>query len=337
MAERLSQIQNFLQQYQADSHMQCTALSGDASFRRYWRVQSGTQHWMLMDAPPVAADCLRFIAVARALAQTGLRVPQVLKAEPAAGLVLMEDLGDDLLQFSLTEDNMQHWYRQALALLPLQQQVRDTSEGPLPAFDRAFVLRELQIFTDWFLPVHLHLPIDSATQALLDTSFGQIADEVLTQPQAGMHRDFHSRNLMILPDRSLAVIDFQDAVVGPVSYDAVSLLRDCYLRWPDADVALLRDEFYQSLQQQLLVPADYTLDQFRRAFDWTGLQRHLKVCGIFARLYHRDHKAGYLADLPRVVGYVVDIAKQYPELSAFSHWFEQVVLPRFAEVRACGQ
>ncbi len=337
MAERLSQIQNFLQQYQADSRMQCTALSGDASFRRYWRVQSGTQHWMLMDAPPVAADCQRFIAVAQALADAGLQVPKVLAAEPAAGLVLLEDLGDDLLQFSLTQDNMPHWYRQALALLPLQQQVRHTAEGPLPEFDRAFVLRELQIFTDWFLPVHLQLPIDSATQALLDSTFNLIADEVLAQPQAGMHRDFHSRNLMIRPDQSLAVIDFQDAVVGPVSYDAVSLLRDCYLRWPDADVALLRDEFYQLLQQHGLLSAGYSLAQFRRAFDWTGLQRHLKVCGIFARLYHRDHKAGYLADLPRVVGYVLDIAKQYPELSAFTYWFEQVVLPRFAEVGTCGQ
>jgi hypothetical protein len=334
VAERLSQIQNFLQQYQADSQMQCTALSGDASFRRYWRVQSGTQQWMLMDAPPVPADSLRFIAVAQSLADAGLRVPKVLAADPAAGLVLLEDLGDDLLQFSLTHDNMRHWYRQALALLPLQQQVRHTSEGPLPEFDRAFVLRELQIFTDWFLPVHLQLPIDPATQALLDSTFNLIADVVLAQPQAGMHRDFHSRNLMILPDQTLAVIDFQDAVVGPVSYDAVSLLRDCYLRWPDHEVALLRDEFYQSLQQQGLLPVDYTLGEFRRAFDWTGLQRHIKVCGIFARLYHRDHKAGYLADLPRVVGYVVDIAKQYPELSAFTQWFEHMVMPRFAKVSA---
>lgn len=334
MAERLSQIQNFLQQYQADSQMQYTALSGDASFRRYWRVRSGTQHWMLMDAPPVPADCLRFIAVAQELADAGLRVPKVLAADPAAGLILLEDFGDDLLQYSLTQDNMRHWYRQALALLPMQQQVRHTSEGPLPAFDRAFVLRELQIFTDWFLPVHLQLPIDSATQALLDSTFDLIADVVLAQPQAGMHRDFHSRNLMILPDQTLAVIDFQDAVVGPVSYDAVSLLRDCYLRWPDEDVALLRDEFYHSLQQQRLLPAHYSPEEFRRAFDWTGLQRHIKVCGIFARLYHRDHKAGYLADLPRVLGYIVDIAKQYPELTAFSQWFEQVVMPRFAKVSA---
>lgn len=337
MAERLSQIRNFLQQYQADSPIQFSAISGDASFRRYFRVQGGHQHWVLMDAPPALEDCLRFIATAEALRAAGLQVPAVLAQDASAGLVLLQDLGDDLLQFSLASHNAISWYRQALALLPKMQQVKATSQGPLPVFDRAFVLRELQIFTDWFLPVHLQLQVDADTQALLDKTFAMMADEVLAQPQAGMHRDFHSRNLMIQPDQSLAVIDFQDAVTGPVSYDAVSLLRDCYLRWPDEMVAQLRDEFYDMMQQNCLWPAEFSLAQYRRGFDWTGLQRHLKVCGIFARLYHRDQKGGYLADLPRVVGYVRDIATQYPELSEFTRWFEQVVMPRFAEVSACGQ
>lgn len=337
MAERLSQIRNFLQQYQADSQMQFSAISGDASFRRYFRVQSGQQHWVLMDAPPALEDSLRFIATAEALSANGLQVPTVLAQDAAAGLVLLQDLGDDLLQFRLTPHNATDWYRQALALLPKMQQVRATWQGPLPVFDRAFVLRELQIFSDWFLPVHLQLQIGADTQSLLDQSFNLIADEVLAQPQAGMHRDFHSRNLMIQPDQSLAVIDFQDAVIGPVSYDVVSLLRDCYLRWPDAMVAQLRDEFYATMQQRCTLPDDYSLEQYRRGFDWTGLQRHLKVCGIFARLYHRDQKAGYLADLPRVVGYVRDVAMLYPELSEFSLWFEQVVMPRFAKVSICAQ
>ena len=337
MAERLSQIQNFLQQYQADSPIQFHAISGDASFRRYFRVQNDTAHWVLMDAPPALEDSQRFIAVANALAAAGLQVPTVLTSDPAAGLVLLQDLGDELLQFSLNAQNATDWYRQALQLLPMMQTVMATAQGPLPQFDRAFVLRELQIFLDWFLPVHLQITLDASTSQMLHSTFAQIADEVLAQPQAGMHRDFHSRNLMIQPDQSLAVIDFQDAVVGPVSYDAVSLLRDCYLRWPDALVASLRDEFYLLLQQQNRVSADYSLVQFRRAFDWTGLQRHLKVCGIFARLYHRDGKAGYLADLPRVVGYVRDIAAIYPELTEFSQWFDAVVLPRFAEVSACAQ
>jgi len=337
VAERLSQIRNFLQQYQADSPHQFAAISGDASFRRYFRVQSGTEHWVLMDAPPALEDCQRFIAVAEALAAAGLQVPAVLAADSAAGLVLLQDLGDDLLQFRLQPHNAADWYRQALALLPQMQQVRATAQGPLPQFDRAFVLRELQIFLDWFLPVHLQVTPDAATSAMINMAFAQIADEVLAQPQAGMHRDFHSRNLMVQPDQSLAVIDFQDAVIGPLCYDAVSLLRDCYLRWPDTLVDTLRDEFFMQLQQQGLLPADYSLSQFQRDFDWTGLQRHLKVCGIFARLYHRDHKAGYLADLPRVVGYVRDIAARYTELAAFSQWFDTVVVPRFAEVSACGQ
>lgn len=337
MAERLSQIRNFLQQYQADSHMQFSAISGDASFRRYFRVQSGQQRWVLMDAPPALEDSLRFIATSEALAAAGLQVPAVLAQDASAGLVLLQDLGDDLLQFRLTPQNAGDWYRQALALLPKMQQVKSTWQGPLPVFDRAFVLRELQIFSDWFLPVHLQLQIDVDTQALLDHTFNIIADEVLAQPQAGMHRDFHSRNLMVLPDQSLAVIDFQDAVTGPVSYDVVSLLRDCYLRWPDALVAQLRDEFYATMQQHGRLPVGYSLEQFRRGFDWTGLQRHIKVCGIFARLYHRDQKGGYLADLPRVVEYVRDIAGLYPEISSFSQWFAEVVLPRFAKVSTCGQ
>lgn len=337
MAERLSQIRNFLQQYQADSHMQISAISGDASFRRYFRVQSGQQHWVLMDAPPALEDCMRFIATAEALASVGLQVPVVLAHDASAGLVLLQDLGDDLLQFSLNAQNARDWYRQALGLLPRMHQVRATTQGLLPEFDRAFVLRELQIFTDWFLPVHLQLEIGADVQALLHRTFSLIADEVLAQPQVGMHRDFHSRNLMIQPDQSLAVIDFQDAVIGPLSYDVVSLLRDCYVRWPDDLVAQLRDEFYANMLDSGVMPAEFSLAQFRRGFDWTGLQRHLKVCGIFARLYHRDQKSGYLADLPRVVGYVRDCIVSYPELTEFAKWFETIVMPRFVQVSSCGQ
>jgi len=337
VTERLSQIQNFLQQYQPAGDWQIEAISGDASFRRYFRVKSGLQQWVLMDAPPALEDGQRFIAVAEALAGVGLQVPQVLAADVASGLLLLQDLGDDLLQFSLTEQNAADWYRQALALLLQMQAVTGTAQGHFPQFDRAFVLRELQIFSDWFLPVHLQIKPDSATNALIEKTFSLIADEVLAQPQAGMHRDFHSRNLMIQSNQMLAVIDFQDAVIGPISYDAVSLLRDCYVRWPDTLVNTLSDEFYSMLRQHERLPETYSVAQFRRGFDWTGLQRHLKVCGIFARLYHRDNKAGYLADLPRVVGYVSEIAARYPELTAFSQWFETVVLPRFNEVSACAR
>lgn len=183
MAERLSQIQNFLQQYQADSPIQFAAISGDASFRRYFRVKSNAAHWVLMDAPPALEDSQRFIAVAAALASAGLQVPQVLAADAAAGLVLLQDLGDDLLQFSLHEHNAAQWYRQALALLPQMQHVTTTSQGPLPQFDQAFVKRELQIFLDWFLPVHLQITPDATTSAMLNHTFTRIADEVLAQPQ----------------------------------------------------------------------------------------------------------------------------------------------------------
>ncbi len=334
MAERLSQIRNFLQQYQASDDWQIDAVSGDASFRRYFRVRLHQQHWILMDAPP-PEDPKRFADLAEAFAAAGLQVPQVLAADYSLGFLLLTDLGDTVLQHSLTDTNASVWYRKALNLLPAIQQVRQSAQGELPHFDRAFVLRELQIFIDWFLVVHLGQQPDEATQQLLAQTFSQIANVVLAQPQGGMHRDFHSRNLMVLPDDSLAVIDFQDAVCGPLCYDLVSLLRDCYLRWPDALVDELCRTCYQQWQAAQLLPAELSEADFVRGFDWTGLQRHLKVCGIFARLYHRDQKAGYLPDLPRVVGYVADISGRYPELEAFHQWFSRDVLPHFLEGAQC--
>lgn len=331
MADRMSQISQFLRQSGITDNVTITPISGDASFRRYWRIHSDTQQWVLMDAPAVAADLQRFVSTAQAFAQAGLRVPAVLAQQSADGLLLLEDLGDCLLQFQLTEQNAVDWYRQAIALIPAIQHIRTTDCGPLPAFDDAFVWRELTIFTEWCWQTHLQQPLTTEIAGLLQRTFSQISTVVRSQPQAGMHRDFHSRNLMILPGTQLAVIDFQDAVLGPVTYDLVSLLRDCYLRWPDTLVEQLLTETYSSWSIQAGWPATFGLAEFRRAFDWTGLQRHIKVLGIFCRLYHRDQKAGYLADLPRVAQYVADISARYPELTEFHDWFVAQVLPALVQ------
>lgn len=336
MPDRMTFICSFLDSVWPDQDYQLNPLSGDASFRRYFRVFHQQRPYVLMDAPPTLEDGARFVAVQQALTAAGLRVPAIVAHDLANGLILLEDLGDCLLLSVLDDNSVTHWYQQALALLKPIRQVSATTQGALPVFDRAFLLREMQLFIDWFCLVHLKLELSSDELTVLERCFALLADEALAQPQAGMHRDFHARNLMVLPDNRLAVIDFQDMVLGPVSYDAVSLLKDCYLRWPDAVVATLRDEFFATLQASGELGPDWDNKRFARSFDWMGLQRHIKVCGIFARLYHRDHKAGYLPDLPRVLAYVTDTAALYPEFAEFSLLLQQKIQPRFDEVSRCA-
>lgn len=332
MLSRQEVIQQFIQRQFNGQLVRREPLHGDASFRRYERLVLAQQQWMFMDAPPPIEDVGRFIAVAEALASAGVRVPSILASDLEHGLLVLEDLGDVVLAERLGQAP-EVWYQQALELLPKIQQVKATARGSLPEFDHAFILRELSIFTEWFLQTHLQWQLSASEQNMLDQCFTRLAANLQAQPQVGMHRDFHSRNFMVLSDAQLAVIDFQDMVCGPVCYDAVSLLRDCYVRWPDALVAELRDHYFEQLCLRELYRTDQHA-QFVQDFDWTGLQRHIKVLGIFCRLYHRDGKARYLADLPRVFQYVTDIAARYPELAAFHQWLTQQVQPVFQRVCA---
>lgn len=339
MSERLRIIANFLAGVWPEQTYSLAAISGDASFRRYFRVSTADSaampvHYVLMDAPPALEDCQRFIAVQQACQAAGLRVPALVAADAAQGLLLLEDLGDQLLMQRLEHDSVRHWYQLALSQLAAIRAINATSQGPLPPFDRAFLLREMQLFIDWFVIKHLQLALSPTEIALLTQLFEFLADAALQQPQAGMHRDYHARNLMLLADEQLAVIDFQDMVLGPVSYDVVSLLKDCYIRWPRALVQELAVDYFLQLQQQGVYPADWTQQQFLRSFDLMGLQRHLKVCGIFSRLYHRDQKAGYLPDLPRVLDYVLETAAVYPECAALHQLLQSKILPRFREIAA---
>jgi len=329
LADRIAEICNFLQKQWPDGEYRLDPISGDASFRRYFRVVVADQSWVLMDAPALQDDCQRFVAICQAYAKAGLQVPTIVAADLPAGLLLLTDLGDELLQFGLSADNVKAWYRQALALLPAVRSVKHSAIGDLPTFDTAFLLRELQIFSDWFIHKHLGLTVAVSTQSMVQQVFDLLIASALGQPQAGMHRDFHSRNLMRQPNQQLAVIDFQDAVLGPVSYDAVSLLKDCYLTWPTSLIAELRDEFLLQLKQSGEVAVEYSPAQFKRDFDLMGLQRHLKVLGIFCRLWYRDGKSGYLADLPRVFAYVLEVCDQYEELATFALWLRTDVEPLF--------
>ncbi|WP_421159165.1 aminoglycoside phosphotransferase family protein [Aeromonas dhakensis] len=330
MHDRDSLLLHWARRISGDASLQLTLISGDASFRRYHR--GGGLIWV--DANPKTEKNHEFVRNASALHAGGLLAPEVRAVDYEQGLLAVTDLGDTQLISCLNADNVQAWYGKAIALLPRLGAV----ELDLEPFDSAFMARENSIFPEWLLGHHLQLTLSDEEQQLLEETFACLTENNLTQPQGVMHRDFHSRNLMVCggetpADSELAVIDFQDMVIGPLSYDLVSLLKDCYVRWPDAVIEQGMRLGFDTLQQaNLLGGLDYAA--FRRAADLTGMQRHLKAAGIFTRLYHRDGKSGYLKDIPRTLGYVVDVCRShgaaYPVLARFGQWLEQVVLPGLA-------
>lgn len=303
-------------------------ISGDASVRRYFRVLINNVSYIVVDSPPKQIVLQQFIDIANAYAQKGINVPEVIAKDTQNGFMLLTDLGDISLFSMLSIENVEHYYKTALILLGDITKVKKTDKGDLPLYDRAFVQRELDIFTDWLLTCHLSITLSNEQHHMLSTTFESLMQNALEQPQVGMHRDYHCRNIMLKND-DLHIIDFQDAVIGPLTYDVVSLLRDCYLRWPDKLVEHLMSEHYEAIKLRGDIASDITLAQYRRWFDLMGLQRHIKAVGIFARLHHRDKKSAYLADIPLTLGYIRDIALSYPELAAFGSWVELTLIPQF--------
>ena len=330
MHDRTSLLLQWARRITGDANLQLTLISGDASFRRYFR--GGGLVWV--DANPKTEKNHEFVRNAAALHAVGLLAPEVRAVDYEQGLLAVSDLGDTQLIGCLNDGNVLAWYDKAIGLLPRLGAVGLSLEP----FDEAFMARENAIFPEWLLGHHLNLILDETEQQLLDEMFACLTENNLAQPQGVMHRDFHSRNLMVCggdtPDDSrLAVIDFQDMVMGPLSYDLVSLLKDCYVRWPDEVIEQGMGHGFDTLNRAgLLGGLDYA--SFRRHADLTGMQRHLKAAGLFTRLYHRDGKSGYLKDIPRTLGYVVDVCHthgaEHPVLARFGLWLEQVVLPGLA-------
>lgn len=301
------------------------AHTDDAGFRRYFSINDAPQ-WLAVDAPPATENTAQFLQVAKLLRRAGVAVPTVCAADPERGFVLVQNFGERLFAHELSGDNALALYGEALfTLLAIAQAPR--AGAPLPSFDAAFIHRELNLFTEWFVGPLLGLTLTGAETEMLNAVFAQLAQRALAQPQVVMHRDFHSRNLLLKTDGSLGVIDFQDAVVGPLTYDAVSLLRDCYLRLPEAAVRRWALAYGDMAIDAGLMPASTNARQYLQDFDWMGLQRHIKVLGIFARLHLRDGKSQYLHDLPRVLAYVQHIAAAYPELQDFAAWLLERLLP----------
>jgi N-acetylmuramate 1-kinase len=294
--------------------------SADASFRRYFRVTQGADSYIVMDAPPDKEDSAPFLKVARILGGLELNVPMILARDMERGFLLLSDLGSrqylDALPVDGAADDL---YADALSSLRTMQTADAGLSRGLPRYDRALLLREMELLPEWFLIRHLGLTIDARERAMLQGLFESLVDAAVSQPACFVHRDYHSRNLLVTPENNPGILDFQDAVWGPVTYDLASLLKDCYIAWPPARVRQWVLEY-----RERLLEAGFKLDadpaQFMRWFDLTGLQRHIKVLGIFARLFYRDGKPQYLQDLPRVLAYVRDTALCYPETAAFAEF-----------------
>ena len=326
MPQRLRQLEQWLVQSCRLSFEDIAPASADASFRRYFRVvlRDGST-LVAMDAPPEKEDCHPFVAVAGRMRQAGLHVPQIFAQDLAQGFLLLEDLGTRPYLDELNAGSVDSLYGDATRAL-LRLQVGAPTEG-LPHYDRAMLLREMQLFPDWLLGEHLGLVLDDGEGVMLSDAFDALVDNALAQPVVCVHRDFHSRNLMVVDDDNPGVIDFQDAVAGPLSYDLVSLLRDCYVRWPADQVdAWVAD--YHAAARGAGLTGDVDAATFLTWFDLMGVQRHLKAAGIFARLNHRDGKPGYLADIPRTLGYIVEVGQRRQEVAALAGFVAERVLPR---------
>jgi N-acetylmuramate 1-kinase len=292
--------------------------SSDASFRRYFRLDvlpamrdKLGDTLVAMDAPPERENVPAFIHVDALLAQAGVNVPAIVARDVERGFLLLSDLGTTTYLQRLDADNAAFMYSDAVdALLKFQLASRP---GVLPEFDRAFVMRELNLFPEWYVGRHLGITMLDQQKKQLEQAFEAICANVLAQQQVYMHRDFHSRNLMFLERDNPGVLDFQDAVYGPVTYDLASLLRDAYIQWDEEQVLDWVVRYWQSAKK-LSLPVNPDIDAFYRDFEFMGLQRHLKILGIFCRLNYRDGKAIYMGDLPTVLDYVRKTANRYKEL-----------------------
>ncbi len=327
MPERLQLLEQWLQQSCCLTYESIAPASSDASFRRYFRVtKTDGSTWIAMDAPPDKEDCAPFVKVAAIMQSAGVHVPRVLEQDLNQGFLLLEDLGSTAYLDVLTADSVEKLYADALQAL-LQLQAKASSDG-LPAYDETLLRREMALFPDWLLATHLELELDSRERKVLTSAFDVLVDSALEQPRVFVHRDYHSRNLMVVDRHNPGVIDFQDAVAGAPTYDLVSLLRDCYVRWPGEQVDRWAAGFAQDLRSEGLI--DVGDDTFLAWFDLMGVQRHLKASGIFARLNHRDGKPGYLADIPRTLQYIVDVGARRPSMRALADFVEMRVLSRMS-------
>jgi aminoglycoside/choline kinase family phosphotransferase len=308
--DRKRQLEQWLGVVLTEKAFTLSVASADASFRRYFRVHLQDKTLIAMDAPPEQESCTSFIDIAKLFLDCGLHVPEVIVQDMEQGFLLLSDLGNDTYLSQLNKDTVQPLYGDATnALINLQLA---SKPNVLPAYDAALLMREMQLFPEWYLAKHLNVNLDAAQQSVLDKTFTILTQNILSQTQVYVHRDYHSRNLMVC-ENNPGILDFQDAVYGPITYDLVSLLKDAYISWEEADMMDWVVRYWDAARKAgLLVPSDFS--EFYRNFEWMGAQRHIKVLGIFARLSHRDGKDAYLKDMPLVMDYLRRVCGRYLEL-----------------------
>jgi Predicted phosphotransferase related to Ser/Thr protein kinases len=320
--QRLEKLTQWLQTDIGLSDFDIKPASSDASFRRYFRVFYNDQSAIAMDAPPEKEDSLPYVKVGRHFAAIGLNVPEILAEDLRQGFLLLSDLGSRLYLDALNDATVAPLYGDALEALTLLQ-ARGAVGDSLPPYDRALLWQEMELFRAWYLKRHLKLSLKPQDHALLNRCFETLVCSALEQPRVCVHRDYHSRNLIATERNNPGILDFQDAVVGPFSYDLVSLLRDCYVAWPrDRVEAWALSHRDWAIRSGVLPVQD--AKRFLRWFDLMGMQRHLKASGIFARLNYRDGKPDYLKDIPRTLGYVLEVSGRYAEFGQFHDFLESL-------------
>lgn len=316
---RLELLKNWLNDI--EPYKDILQIAGDASFRRYFRVTYSDKTLIAMDAPPELEDSHSFVAISKAFEAKGLCVPHVIHVDLAVGFMLITDLHDDLYFRILTDENADGLYTRAIDKLHVIQRISQDDSYYFPPFSHDLLMEELNNFQHWYLKKHLVLSLSLDEQKLLSTTFEKLVTSALTQPQVCIHRDYHSRNLMVLPNNQVGIIDFQDAFWGPVTYDLVSLVRDCYVDWPVNQVDKWAKQYYDRALA-LGTLKDVSYQQFQQWFDWMGIQRHLKAIFIFARKWHRDHNKDYLGDIPRALKYIIDVSDKYDQLVDFREFIK---------------
>lgn len=328
--QRFVQLKTWVARQLDQAEQPLSVVSGDASFRRYFRAVelSSGRSLIAVDSPPDKEPIEAFLVTSALLQSAGLLVPHVIASDPTLGFMLLSDLGDQLYLPALSADSADELYQRAmLALVELQGQL-DPQNTSLPPYNAERLRAEMDLFKDWFLERHLGLTLTTEDLSVIEQLFAKLIQQVSSQNQVIVHRDFHSRNLMIVDgDERPGVIDFQDAVVGPYTYDLVSLLKDCYIYWPREQQLSWVAFYHQAAGQRgIAVPE---LSKVIKDYDYMGLQRHIKVAGIFCRLNYRDGKANYLQDIPLTLGYIYQALTLIPELNEAKDWFESQLLPVF--------
>ena len=312
---RKQQMRQVVCQWLQCEHADISMIAGDASFRKYYRARTSKGSWVLMDAPPELEDCSAFIEITDRLRTAGLHAPEIFQIDLKNGFLLLEDLGDQQYKplISLGSDNncLEPLFK---TLEKLAQKVN--CKG-LPPYNQSLLQAELDLFPDWYLSQHLHCPFSVRQQLVWEQVCNLLIKSALQQPQVFVHRDFHSCNLMKTKNNNPGIIDYQDAVLGPLSYDLASLLWDRYISWPRQQIVQWCEHFHQRFD------LDIPLQEWQQQCDWMGLQRNLKVVGIFARLHYRDQKAGYLQMLPRFWSYCLDILQRYSQFDELSAILQQ--------------